>query len=430
MGFVLLLALCIAVGIFIKRRGPTSRHFPPPTPHMFRRRAPDAVMFHVQSAPQNHRDSFISVHDHIYSEIPDEEDATPSDSIVASSNSSSVSDSTFANEHLAAIAFPSSESSELDDDRHFCTSALEISADCVTVHSWPSAPITTSMARSEPPYENMTPTFPEPDNIPPSVVAFPVSNSTSSNDQNASVAINLSENSTSDDHLLSSFSAVEATTDSTTVDSLSSAASLRSEPPYENTLSTLPDPVTNLHSTEASPASDRLFCTAQPAAVAFSLSNNTVHDNHPGTSAEEADTDTVTVRSSRPALTMTTSSTSEPPCENTMPIPREHDNTLPDDYLHPIASADEVATPTPAAKTAGLSAMNSCTASKCEGTLYENTVTLSKKTLNTLPDDYLHPIASPLEAITTVSTKVAVTSETVSTTKIQDKQSCTTEEQK
>ncbi|KAK7089432.1 uncharacterized protein [Littorina saxatilis] len=71
-------------------------------------------MFHVQPAAQDNRDSFISVHDHIYSEIPD--DSETSDESVHSNASSPLSEGSLSDDFLRIIACPSSNSSLSDDD--------------------------------------------------------------------------------------------------------------------------------------------------------------------------------------------------------------------------------------------------------------------------------------------------------------------------
>ncbi|XP_070183485.1 uncharacterized protein [Littorina saxatilis] len=93
----------------------------------------------------------------------------------------------------------------------------------------------------------------------------------------------------------------------------------------------------------------------------------------------------------------------EPPYENTMEMsPRLSHSTLPGDYLHPVTSTQDL-------PTSIIELSSSCLTSRASTRSrsdppYENTREMSPSLSdNTLTDDYLHPVASTTEAATTTT---------------------------
>ncbi|XP_070183105.1 uncharacterized protein [Littorina saxatilis] len=134
----------------------------PPSPHTFRRPAPDAVAFHIQPDVEDGRVSFLSVQDHVYEVIPGEDSTSSDDAFDAfSPDSSPVSHSTTSDDSLLHIACPSSDSSLPEGYLHPVVSPEEASSEpemmgesMTDLHGYNNE-TSAAPARSDPPYENV-----------------------------------------------------------------------------------------------------------------------------------------------------------------------------------------------------------------------------------------------------------------------------------
>ncbi|XP_070203486.1 uncharacterized protein [Littorina saxatilis] len=309
-------------------------------------------MFHVQPEAQDNRVSFISVHDHIYTEIPD--DSETSDESVHSHASSPLSEGSLSEDFLRNIACPSSNSSLSNDDpaRPDVRSSSSVTT-TATVHP---APKTGGMAAM-----TIADSWGEP-----------------SLDRNASM-LPTSGSIFGEDASHPRVSCADELKTATTVhtgeeEAAVTPAAAWAEPLYENNISIPPCHTLN---------DDYL----QPIV-------STLARERPGPPPNMS------------AGTMSTASDGAPQRESTTQVSAQMPhNSMPDDYLHPIASVLEGAMPATQARsnrpTEGRTA-SVTTASDVQP--QQGNVVVKHLPHNNLPDDNFNPVSSALDKKTTANT--------------------------
>ncbi|KAK7106159.1 hypothetical protein V1264_017447 [Littorina saxatilis] len=262
-------------------------------------------MFHVQPAAQDNRVSFISVHDHIYSEIPD--DSETSDESVHSNASSPLSEGSLSDDFLRIIACPSSNSSLSDDDlaRPNVRSSSSVTT-TATVHPAPKtggmAAMTIADSWDEPPLDR-------------NASMLPTSESTLGEDVSHPRALCADELKTA-----------------TTGSGEEEAAIALAEPLYENNVTASIPPCHTSNDDYLQPI------------VSAPMSHNSLSDDylHPIASVLEGARPATPARSDRPSQGRTasvrTASDVQPQAGKAVAKPQPHKNP-PDDNLHPVSSA-------------------------------------------------------------------------------------------